>query len=188
MGREAAGHVRHSHAAGPAKRQRGAPGGSNATGEQGARCLSVRHGHSRAPTRRPLPTQERRHAGTPPPIPLPRLGGARQFPPLQPSLFPSASARRALCLPAGRACAAAILRCLSPALPFGELSPPPCSSAQRPPPALREETGPGGGETHGGGGEAGRDPEGRKDGADAQAGGGLISGAVLRRKSGSRLL
>lgn len=112
----------------------------------------------------PSPARSAATRGHPPPFPLPGLGAARQFPPREPSLFPSAGARRALCLPAGRACAAAaILRCLSPALPFGELSPPPCSPAQRPPPVLREETGPGGGETRGGG-DAGRDREGRKDG------------------------
>lgn len=67
---------------------------------------------------------------------------------------------------------AAILRCLSPALPFGELSPLPLFPLL--PPAARRSAllqrsvrrrGRAGGETRGGGREAGRDPEGRKDGA-----------------------
>lgn len=117
------------------------------------------------------------------------LGAARQFPPREPSLFPSARARRALCLPAGRACAAAaILRCLSPALPFGELSPPPCSPAQRPPPPRRSVRRRG---------RVGRDPRrpgsresprGKKKGRQGQAGrcGGRVVPPVIkgRRRRG----
>lgn len=100
--------MRHSHAAG----REGAPGGYTTRPGRGA---AARHGRSLAPS----------PAGTPPPAagsaPLGHFRHANR------ALFPPAAARRALCLPAGRACAAAaaILRCLSPALPFGERSPPP---------------------------------------------------------------
>lgn len=88
-------------------------------------------GGGRGETCAPSPPRSAATPGHPPPFPRRGLGAGRQFPPREPSLFPPASARRALCLPAGRACAtaAAILRCLSPALPFGELSPPPAARA-----------------------------------------------------------
>lgn len=123
-------HVRQSHAAG---RRREAPGA------RGARPPFPQRAPPRPP-HAPSPLRSAATRGHPRPSSSSRtgLGAARQFPPREPSLFPSARARRALCLPAGRACAAAaILRCLSPALPFGELSPPPRSPAQRPPPPQR---------------------------------------------------
>lgn len=80
-GREAAGHVRHSHAAGPRHLGRGA-----GWWRGGGAAIS-------RPPRSPLPARER------PPPPRRGLGGARQFPPGEPSRFPSSRASRALCLP-----------------------------------------------------------------------------------------
>lgn len=84
-------------------------------------------------------------AASPPPQPgHPRpparrgLGAARPFPPREPNPISAGPSQTGFMSAGGARVRAAILRCLSPALPFGELSPPPPAA---PPPALREETG-----------------------------------------------
>lgn len=113
-----AGHVRHSHAAG----REGAPGGyTTRPGRGGGRppamavaAASPPHpqpGHPRSLARPPArPPQARRRSA---------ISATRAEPyfrrPSQTGFMSAGGAR----------VRAAILRCLSPALPFGELSPPP---------------------------------------------------------------
>lgn len=146
-GREAAGHVRHSHAAGPRHLGRGA--GWWRGGEP----------PFRVPPEAPSPL-----GSAPPP-----LGGGSaalgNFRRASRADFRRPGPAGLYVCRAGRACAAAaaILRCLRAALPSGQLCPPPCGPALRPPP--RRAPRGAGGEPGGKGGEEGKKGKGRQNAA-----------------------